>query len=161
MFCICNSLCGLIVPIPTLPFSDILILSLRALEPEQKLTPSLALILNPSDEPFRLWSNVNILQLYKFAVTKSGLKNIPFVPLPLFPNALINKLPFTSNVVCGLVIPIPTLFAVSIIIEAAPTPDCKTNLLVLLKIVSLTTEPVEYWPAIVTLDKSEFATPLK
>ena len=34
---------------------------------------------------------------------------MPLVPLPLVPYALINKLPFTSNVVSGIAVPIPTL----------------------------------------------------
>ena len=62
---------------------------------------------------------------------------------------------------CGLVVPIPTLFAVFITIAGDAVPLCNTNLLVLLKIVSFNAEPVDSCPAIVTLLKSLLATPLK
>ena len=60
-----------------------------------------------------------------------------------------------------LFVPIPTLFAVLITTAGAPVPDCNANLLVLLKIVSFTAEPVDNCPAIVTMLKSLLATPLK
>jgi hypothetical protein len=96
------------VPIPTLPFDAIRILSFRLSEPVQKLIPSKAFILIPSAKVSPEWSNVKILQLYWLTSTYKGLKNIPFVPL-IFPDALIKIEPFTSNEVFGSVVPIPTL----------------------------------------------------
>jgi hypothetical protein len=99
-----------VFPLPTNPLLAILILSCLVFAPVQKLNPPNPLKLIPSVGPPRLWSNVNILQLYcKLVVIWSDLKNKPLVPLPEVPYVRINRLPLTSNVVAGAAIPIPTL----------------------------------------------------